>query len=228
MKENEVIGADGKPIKTPDTPSITQRRNEQRFNGKGAKDSSASDSTVGIMDGLNRSLAKYLISDKIVELLNNQLQDELFNHNLYCTFALYYRSRGIFPLEEYFMLRAQEEMLHHNWIFGYMAYCGIALQYPSIEAVNVDIQNDLDPFRLTQYKEIETTSTINEIAKQALAEGDYGTFSWLNGTGAVEGKLIPEQTEEMSISNDVYRIAMQDNDWISKADAILCYYKSKR
>ena len=103
------------------------------------------------------------------------------------------------------------------------------LQYPEIPAINIDEVRDLiEPFKMTQDKEIETTQTINEIAKQCLSEGDFGTLAWLNGTGAVEGKLIPEQTEEMSISNDVYEIACIEGSWLTREKRILEYYNSKR
>lgn len=224
----EIDNGKGGTVNTPNSPSITDPKNESSFKGDNPHDRRGEKTTKGLPESINEQMTKYLISDKIIELLYNQLQDELVNHNLYRSFALFYRSEGLFPLEKYFMMRAEEELLHHNWIFGYLAYCGIPLQYPEIPAINVDLKDKVTPFKFTQYKEIETTSTINEIAKEAMTEGDFGTLAWLNGNGAVEGKLIPEQTEEMSISNDVYRISIQDNDWMSKADAILSYYNSKR
>lgn len=225
----EIDNAKGGKVDTPQSPSVTDPKNKQRFTGDGAEDKRGEKTTKGLPEKVNEKMRKYLISNKLIELLYNQLQDELINHNLYRSFALYYRSEGLFKLERYFMLRAEEELLHHNWIFGYLAYCGIPLQYPEIPAINVDMKDELTPFVYTQDKEIETTQGINEIAKEAFAEGDFGTFGWLNGTGAVEGRLIPEQTEEMSISNDVYRIASQkDTDWITKEESILSYYLSKR
>lgn len=224
----EVDNGRGGTVKTPNTPNITEPSNEKSFKGEGAEDKSGEKTTKGLPESINSNMTKFLISDKVIELLNNQLQDELVNHNLYRSFALYYRSKGLFSIEKYFMMRAEEEMLHHNWIFGYLAYCGIPLQYPEIPAINVTIKDELTPFRFTQYKEIETTNAINEIMKEVLAEGDFGTAAWLIGNGAIEGKLVPEQTEEMSISNDIYRIAEQDDDWLSKGDEILDYYEEKR
>lgn len=224
----EIDNAKGGSVRTPDTPSITDPKNAGSFTGQGARDERGKRTDEGLSKSINKKMMQYLVSDKVMELLYNQLQDELVNHNLYRTFALYYRSMGLYKLECYFEKRAEEEMLHHNWIYGYLAYCGIPLQYPEIPAINIEISNEYDPFKLTCEKEIETTGTINEIAKQCMAEGDFGTLAWLNGAGAVEGKLIPEQTEEMSISNDVYRIAKQDGDWLSKAEQIHDYYMSKR
>lgn len=219
----------GGAVDTGDGANIAASGNEGRFNGEGASDNRGKSSVAGIEKMINKGMRKFLISDKMIELLNNQLQDEFINHNLYRSFSLYFRSMGIDTLCEYFELRAKEELVHHEWIYGYLKYCGIPLQYPQIPATNVDVDDELMPFKLTVDKEIETTSTINEIAKVALAEGDYGTFSWLNGNGPVPGKLIPEQTEEMSVSNTVLNIAKRtDADWVAKGDSILSFYKCSR
>lgn len=203
--------------------------NTENFSGSGGRDRRGEKTGEGVDRIINKGMRKFLISDKMIELLNNQLQDEMINHNLYRSFSLYFRSRGLDSLCEYFELRAKEELEHHDWIYGYLKMCGIPIQYPEIPATNVDVEDEITPFKMTVDKEIETTMYINEIAKEALEQGDFGTFAWLNGNGTCEGKLIPEQTEEMAISNEISRIASRvDADWIAKGDAILSYYKSTR
>lgn len=225
----EVDNTRGGKVDTGGGSNAAASSSERNFNGDGARDRRGESSTAGVESSINKGMRRYLISDKMVSLLNNQLQDEMINHNLYRSFSLYFRSKGIETLCEYFELRAKEELEHHEWIYKYLKTCGIPLQYPEIPATNVDVDNELAPFKLTVDKEIETTLSINEIAKVALEEGDYGTFAWLNGTGIVEGKLIPEQTEEMAISNEVMRIANRnDADWIAKGESVLKYYKSTR
>lgn len=212
-----------------DGANSAQSGNENRFNGSGARDTNAPKTSNGLEREINKGMRKYLISDKMIALLNNQLQDEMINHNLYRSFSLYYKSVGLPKMCEYFELRAKEELEHHNWIYGYLKVCGVPLQYPDIPAINEDVTDEITPVKLTVDKEIETTMYINEIVKLAMSEGDYGTLAWLNGNGYVEGKLVPEQTEEMVISNEIFRIASRnDADWIAKSDAILSYYKSTR
>lgn len=212
-----------------DGANSAQSGNENRFNGSGARDTNAPKTSNGLEREINKGMRKYLISDKMIALLNNQLQDEMINHNLYRSFSLYYKSVGLPKMCEYFELRAKEELEHHNWIYGYLKACGVPLQYPDIPAINEDVTDEITPVKLTVDKEIETTMYINEIVKLAMSEGDYGTLAWLNGNGYVEGKLVPEQTEEMVISNEIFRIASRnDADWIAKSDAILSYYKSTR
>lgn len=223
------VSARNKPVETGDNKNIASPSSEGNFgNENPVRDNNAEKSDNGIDSVINRKMSKYIISDDMIELLYNQLQDEMINHNLYRSFALYYKDKGLNMLCEYFEKRAKEELNHHEWIYCYLKYCGINIQYPEIPATNVDVEDELTPFELTVKKEIETTRYINEMASLALKEGDYGTFAWLNGNGPVIGELIPEQTEEMSVSNQVLRIAKQNNDWLSKAEAILDFYDKRK
>lgn len=216
------------PIKTVEGRNIAEKESQGSADdmARKAKTEDTDKTTVG---AINTDMRKFIISSNMVDLLNNQLQDEIMNHNLYRTFALFFRSKGLFKLEEYYNLRAKEELEHHDWIYGYLSYCGIPLQYPGVQPINIDgIKDEVEIFSMTVDREIETTAHVNEIYKTAMREGDFGTIAWLMGNSTVKGNLIPEQTEEMSISNDVLRIAKQDADWISKADSILEYYKKTR
>ena len=57
---------------------------------------------------------KCTLSDNMVELLIRQLKHELYNHNLYRTFANFFGTQGLAVLEQYYINRAEEEKLHHD------------------------------------------------------------------------------------------------------------------
>ena len=65
-------------------------------------------------EGLRRRICT--LSDKMVELLLRQLSHELYNHNLYRSFANYYGINGLAVLESYYIKRAEEEKLKRNSI----------------------------------------------------------------------------------------------------------------
>lgn len=48
------------------------------------------------------------LSKPMIELLVKQMGVELSNHNLYVTFANYYKFEGLTKLREYFKLRAKQ------------------------------------------------------------------------------------------------------------------------
>ena len=65
---------------------------------------------------------------------------------------------------------------------------------------------------------------IYNILNKATEKGDWITVAFLFGNGMVEGKLIPEQSEEMKLSMDTLNIAEMDTDWITKQDSIYSLY----
>jgi len=136
---------------------------------------------------------KCTISEAMIKTLVRQLGAELSNYHLYRTFSAYYQRIGLPKLGIYYLERANEENVHHNWIFNYLTECDADFQYPKVEAINVDITDNVLPFRLTVDREIETTQGINQIVNQAVEEGDWSTFQMLNGDDPDFGRLVREQ-----------------------------------
>lgn len=156
-----------------------------------------------------------LISSKISELLVKQIAHELKNYNLYRTFANYYDVNGILDLAEYYNKRADEEKLHHDWIYNYLTDGDVTFMYPPIEQ-NSEVPTDyVMPFKATVTREIQTTQMIYVIYEAACAEKDYMTASWLYE------KLIKEQIEEENTSRMALTIIEEDSDIYLRADKIL-------
>lgn len=162
---------------------------------------------------------KQSIGSKTAELLVKQISHELYNHNLYRTFANYFAVKGLHKLEEYYIGRADEELNHHQWIVDRLNYADVAYKYPPIPAVNVDIPDEESTFVQTLDKEIETTLLIYDIVKSAEEENDRESVKWLQDT------LVDEQTEEEHISRKFLKVAQQDTDWVTKEDYILTVYQ---
>ncbi|KZX17229.1 ferritin [Methanobrevibacter filiformis] len=158
------------------------------------------------------------ISPKTAELLIAQIGHELYNHNLYKTFANYFAVKGLHKLEEYYTLRAGEELEHHTWIVDRLNYADVSYKYPAIPEVDAEIKDEEDTFLQTLDKEIETTELIYNIVNTAKEEKDWETVYWLQET------LVNEQTEEEHISRKFLKTAKQDTDWIAKEEYILDSY----
>ena len=173
----------------------------------------------------SKSNSDQRLSDKMIDRLVDQIHHELYNHNLYRTFANFFLVEGLMKLYEYYTARANEEFIHHQWIVDYLNANHIEFKYPAIPEVSESFDDYLIPFELTLEKEIETTNLINEMVDLALNDKDWLTFNWLmSDSGA---KLVAEQREEESISRTVLNIVNQDDSWISKETAILEAYKSE-
>ena len=168
------------------------------------------------------------LSKEIIDMLVEQMSSELANHSLYMTFANYFAVEGLVKLETYFIRRAKEEYLHHEWIYKYLTENDAIFQYPAIEQTEVEITDRTTPFELSVDREVETTQSINTIVEKAMEIKDWATFQWLNGDSKEDGMLVKEQVEEESTSRTALEIAKMDGSWLRKASAILSFYKKKQ
>lgn len=170
---------------------------------------------------------KCTLSKEMQELMLRQLKDEMYNHNLYRSFANFFGVRGLSKLEEYYNLRAQEEMEHHFWILQYLNETDTEFIYPEIPAVKEKWENLEDPFDLTVDKEIYTTQCIHEMLDVAFETGDYFTWSFIMGHDPKKGRLNEEQREEESTSRTVRDIAYTPGSWLRKEQSILTFYNER-
>lgn len=167
------------------------------------------------------------LEEELIVLFIKQISHELYNKALYLTFANYFAIEGLPKLEQYYKERAEEEEKHHHWIYEWLSYNDVQFEYPNVEAINIDIKDRIHPFKLTVDVEIETTDLIDKIMNAAIELKDYRTIAWLNGCGPIEGKLIPEQAEELSISRTIRDMAEEEyTSWQDKQRAILDFYHS--
>jgi ferritin len=172
------------------------------------------------MAKINEARRKKSIGDKTAKLLVEQIAHELYNHNLYRTFANYFAVKGLHKLEEYYIARANEEINHHTWIVDRLNYADVSYKYPAIPPVDVKIKDEEDTFVQTLDKEIETTDLIYNIVNAATEENNWETVYWLQQT------LVDEQNEEEHISRKFLKIAQQDTDWVAKEEYILDSYNA--
>lgn len=165
----------------------------------------------------------HYLSTDMINLLVKQIQHEMYNHNLYKTFANFFYIEGLVDLGKYYDERAHEELNHHNWIVSYLNERDEEFKYPVIPEVTEEFHDYVTPFKQTLDKEIETTELIYKIVDLAQQEHDWMTFNWLMNPE----KLVTEQIEEESISRIALNLANSEDSWISKANAILTTYNKR-
>ena len=142
-----------------------------------------------------------LLDDIVVDLLKKQLAHETYNANLYRTFASWCDANGLKNSTKIFNDQFVEEHSHANKIWDYLQDCGIFVQYPAIEEINItDIENDDEGtfkklFELTLEREIITTESLKKINKAALSVDDYITSNFLR-------KLLLYQVTEEKEAHD--------------------------
>lgn len=180
---------------------LDERGNPVQVNDeeKGVVTKGAEDTMKYTNKVIDTSRRECTLSKKMIEMLVKQMSAELANHSLYRTFANYFAVEGLPKLEEYWIARAKEEYLHHEWIYKYLTDNDAVFQYPVVPPINVDIPNREMPFDATVDREIETTMSINLIVDQALEEKDWATFQWLNADGEDDGAMLVKEQVSFKI-----------------------------
>ena len=116
---------------------------------------------------------------RVYELLNDQINKELYSAYLYLSFADYYEEEGLEGFANWYEIQAQEER-DHAMIFRKL----LAIDQPDKE-----FSNYLEPLEAALEHEKYVTSLINDIYSAAADAKDYRTMKFLDW-------FIEEQQEE--------------------------------
>jgi len=130
-----------------------------------------------------------MLSKKMVEKLNYQINRELFSAYLYLSMASYADAEGLAGFSNWFKIQAKEEEFHAEKLYNYVNQQGERVVLEAIEKPETDFTSMLDLFEKTFKHEKVVTSLINELVKLAREENDYATESFLQW-------YVIEQVEE--------------------------------
>lgn len=129
------------------------------------------------------------MNEKVVQLLNEQINKEFYSAYLYLDFASYYEEQGLAGFANWFNIQAQEERDHALLFRKYMHNNGLKVTLEAIDKPNVPINNFLDPLTESLKHEQFVTDSINNIYAAAAEAKDYRTMKFLDW-------FIEEQGEE--------------------------------
>jgi len=139
-----------------------------------------------------------LLSNTILDMLQNQLAHEYTNQSKYRNVQAYFSALNLEGFYKYFEEQAKGEYKHYEHIISYLDQknAPYKINVEALEPIEFNNVNDIVDFYYNT--EIGTTQLLYAIAKQAKAEGDEGTVSWLYDTtiGDTNLSLINEQVEE--------------------------------
>lgn len=130
-----------------------------------------------------------MLSKKIEEAINSQINAEMWSAYLYLSMAAYCHKNGQPGMAKWFEVQFKEEQDHAKIFFNYVVTRGGAVTLKAIDAVPTDWSSQLDVFESTLAHEQKVTGLINDLYALATEEKDYATQSMLKW-------FIDEQTEE--------------------------------
>lgn len=136
-----------------------------------------------------------MLDQKVAELLNDQINKELYSAYLYLDIANYYTHEGLNGYGNWYTIQAQEERDHAMLILQYLQNNGHAISLGAIDAPNCTFENFKQPIEKAYEHEQYVTSLINAIYDAAFAVKDFRTMQFLDW-------FVKEQGEEEQNSED--------------------------
>ena len=126
---------------------------------------------------------------KVYELLNDQINKEIYSAYLYLSFADYYTEEGLDGFANWYEIQAREEMDHALIIRKYLHENGKNVKLLAIDQPDKTFTDFLQPLEAALEHEKYVTSLIHDIYAAAHDANDFRTMNFLNW-------FVDEQQEE--------------------------------
>ncbi len=137
-----------------------------------------------------------MISKKMQEALNGQLNAELYSSYLYLSMASYFLSLNMGGFANWMQVQAQEEDMHAMKFYNFINERGGRVVLKAIDGPPTEWDSPLATFEAVLEHEQKVTGLINDLVELALAEHDHATNIFLQW-------FVTEQVEEEDSANDV-------------------------
>jgi len=137
-----------------------------------------------------------VLSEKMVEALNKQVNREIYSAYLYLSMSAYSTFKGLKGFANWFMVQYQEEIMHALKIYDYINDQGGQVKLMAVEQPPTDFGSPLEMFEKTLKHEKFVTKCINNLVNLAVEEKDHATNIFLQW-------FVTEQIEEEANDNDI-------------------------
>ena len=135
-----------------------------------------------------------MLTKKVLDLLNDQIQKEFYSSYLYLSMSAYFLNEGLDGFANWFNVQAQEEKDHAMLIYNYINRVDERITLKPIEGPPVDFDSIEDVLDKTLEHEKFVTASIYTIVDAALEARDHKTNSFLEW-------FVNEQVEEEENAN---------------------------
>lgn len=143
---------------------------------------------------------------KVAELLNDQINKELYSAYLYLDMANFYSAKGLDGFANWYEIQAKEEQDHAMLIYKYLHNNGQTVTLGAIAKPDKEFKELMDPLKAAHAHEQYVTSLINAIYDAAQEGKDHRTVQFLDW-------FIKEQgEEEMNSSGMITKMELFGGD----------------
>lgn len=137
-----------------------------------------------------------MLSPKMEEALNAQINAEYYSSYLYLAMSAYAESVNFHGTAHWFRKQAHEELEHVEKFFAYIVDRGGRVKLKAIEAPQAEWKSVAEAFENTLSHEQHVTKLIAGLMEQARSENDYATEIFLQW-------FVSEQVEEEAAAQDI-------------------------
>ncbi len=130
-----------------------------------------------------------MLSEKMQNALNAQVNAELHSSYLYLAMAAYFESQNLLGFANWMHQQTNEENLHGMKFYNYINSRRGRVLLTAIDAPKTEWKSPLAVFEDSLKHEQKITGLINKLMDLAIAESDHATISFLKW-------FIDEQVEE--------------------------------
>ncbi len=137
-----------------------------------------------------------MIKEKILKILNKQINEELYSSYLYLSMSTYFSSLNYDGFAKWMRLQSQEENEHGMKIYDYILQRDGKVVLSKIETPKALWKSPLEVFQETLKHEQHISACINNIVDLATQEKDHATtqfFQW----------FVAEQVEEEANASNI-------------------------
>ena len=139
-----------------------------------------------------------MLDKKVSELLNDQINKELYSAYLYLDFSLYYQEHGLDGFANWYRIQTQEERDHAMLLLQYLQNNGEHITLEQVVKPDNFCRALKDPLDFALEHERYVTSLINTIYDAAHQVKDYRTMQFLDW-------FVKEQGEEEKNAEDMVK-----------------------
>jgi ferritin len=137
-----------------------------------------------------------MISEKLQEAFNNQINAELYSSYLYLSMAAYFDSTSLPGFARWMRSQAQEEVVHAMKFFHFINERGGRVKLTGIDGPPTEWKSPLAAFEAAYAHEQKVSGMINELVDLAIELRDHAANNFLQW-------FVSEQVEEEASADEV-------------------------
>ena len=139
-----------------------------------------------------------MINEKVLDVLNSQINKEFYSAYLYLAISAYFDEIGLYGFSNWTKVQAREEVDHGMILFDYIVDRNGQVKLDKIDSPEKSFQNPMQVFEKILNHEKYVTESINCVAEMSDDECDLATREFIDW-------YISEQVEEEANARNVIK-----------------------